>query len=49
MPGGFEHFFVEMADRLRGLGHPPTPSDMTDVARPLWTQYGVETVQPRGT
>ena len=46
-PGGFERFFVEVVDRLRTLGHPPTPSDMTSITRPLWTRYGVETVQPR--
>lgn len=44
-PGGFERFFVEMVDRLRALGHPPTPSDITTIARGLWAQYGVETVQ----
>jgi hypothetical protein len=44
-PGGFEHFFVDMVARLRALGHPPTPSDMTAIASSLWKQYGVETVQ----
>jgi quercetin dioxygenase-like cupin family protein len=43
-PGGFERFFVDMVERLRTLGHPPTPSDMASIARPLWTEYGVETV-----
>jgi quercetin dioxygenase-like cupin family protein len=46
-PGGFEHFFVDMVDRLHRLGHPPTPFDMTEIARPLWAQYGVEPVPPR--
>ena len=41
-PGGFERFFVDMVNQLRTLGHPPTASDMTAIARPLWTQYGVE-------
>jgi quercetin dioxygenase-like cupin family protein len=45
-PGGFERFFLDVVDRLRTLGHPPTAADMTAITRPLWTQYGVETVQP---
>lgn len=43
-PGGFERFFVDMVGRLRALGHPPTPSDMTAIASSLWKQYDVETV-----
>lgn len=45
-PGGFERFFIDMVERLQRLGHPPTPSDMTAIAQPLWRQHGVETVQP---
>lgn len=43
-PAGFERFFVDMVGRLRALGHPPTPSDMTAIASSLWKQYDVETV-----
>jgi len=41
-PGGFERFFVEMISGMQALGHSPTPSDMAAIARPLWTQYGVD-------
>jgi mannose-6-phosphate isomerase-like protein (cupin superfamily) len=41
-PGGFERFFVEMVERVRSLGHPPTPADMATVAPELWARHGIE-------
>lgn len=43
-PGGFEHFFMQMFERLRELGDQVTPANIAAVAESLWAEYRVETL-----
>jgi quercetin dioxygenase-like cupin family protein len=41
-PGGFERYFVELAEAIGALPHTPSPQEVGAIAGPLWKRYGVE-------
>lgn len=43
-PGGFEQYFLDLAQAFSALGRPPTPADLAAVVPPLWAKHGVEIV-----
>lgn len=40
-PGGFEHFFRDLAAALAALGRPPVHDDLRRIAPALWGKYRV--------
>lgn len=48
-PGGFDRFFVDVAEGIAQHGGAPTPETMRQVIPPLWERYGIEPRAGNGT